>query len=75
MYNDGHVIYTKMFGQSRQREKARLRLQDDIKMDLKETGYMVCSEFTWLRIGFKMCFYEHSDETFFLPSPRRYSSG
>ena len=31
--------------------RARRRWEDNIKMDLQEVGWRVCSESIWLRIG------------------------
>jgi hypothetical protein len=50
---EGRNVYTVLVGKpegKRQLERPRIRWEDGVKMDLREIGWGVWSEFTWLRI-------------------------
>jgi hypothetical protein len=51
---EGRNVYSVLMGKpkgKRPLERPRRRWEDEIKMDLRETGWGVWSGFTWLRIG------------------------
>jgi hypothetical protein len=51
---EGRNLYRVLVGKpegKRPLERPNSRWEDEIRMDLREIGWGVCSRFTWLRIG------------------------